>query len=492
MSATDDQPTLPAPRPSGPRRLGLSGKLLLLTIPLVMIALLMIYVPSIANFWTNRLNDRLAAANTAALVLDAAPLGMVPDSLARQILTSVGARAVAIKMGQQRRMLASADLPPAIDRDIDMRTLTVWSAIVESFEIMLETGNQTIRVVGAAPGAAQFIEVVIDEKPLRLAMYRFSRNLLVVALGIAMLAAGLVYLALHFLFVRPMRRLTANLVGFHENPESAARIIVPSQRGDEIGVAERELSDMQRDLVSMLHQKSRLAALGLAVSKINHDLRNLLASSQLLSDQLSSVPDPRVQRFAPKLMRSLERAIAFCQSTLSYGQVQEPPPDRKPVALESLIEDVRETLGLSGESAVRWVGAVERGLRVDADRDQLFRVILNLARNSLQALEARAPNDPGRDQLRVTGQREGAVVVIEVSDTGPGVTDRARAHLFEAFQGSTRPGGSGLGLAIAAELVRAHGGEIRLVDGTLGATFRIIIPDRAVDIGARRGERARA
>ena len=342
MSATDDQPNPQAPRPQTPRRLGLSGKLLLLTIPLVMIALLMIYVPSIANFWTNRLNDRLAAANTAALVLDAAPLGMVPDSLARQILTSVGARAVAIKMGQQRRLLASAELPAAIDRDIDLRTLTVWSAIVESFETMLDTGNQTIRVVGPAPGGAQFIEVVVDEKPLRQAMYRFSSNLLLVSLGIAMLAAGLVYLALHYLFVRPMRRLTANMVGFHENPESAARIIVPSQRGDEIGVAERELSDMQRDLVSMLSQKSRLAALGLAVSKINHDLRNLLASSQLLSDQLASVPDPRVQRFAPKLMRSLERAIDFCQSTLSYGRAQEAAPDRRMILVEPVVSEVRE------------------------------------------------------------------------------------------------------------------------------------------------------
>ena len=100
---------------------------------------MLIYVPAIANFRINRLNDRLAAANTAALVLDAAPLGMVPDSLARQILTSIGARAVAIKMGQQRRLLASADLPPAIDHDIDMRDMTVWSAIVDSFEIMLET-----------------------------------------------------------------------------------------------------------------------------------------------------------------------------------------------------------------------------------------------------------------------------------------------------------------------------------------------------------------
>ena len=185
-----------APGPKPPRRLGLSGKLLLLTIPLVMIAGLMIYVPAIANFRLNRLNDRLAAANTAALVLDAAPSGMVPDSLARQILNSVGARAVAIKMGQQRRLLASADLPEAIDHDIDMRTMTAWSAIVDSFETMLETGNHAIRVVGPAPGGAQFIEVVIDERPLRQAMYRFSRNLLVVSLGIGMLTAGLVYLAL--------------------------------------------------------------------------------------------------------------------------------------------------------------------------------------------------------------------------------------------------------------------------------------------------------
>src|SRR6202022_1281409 len=147
------QPIIGTPRPRLPRRLGLSGKLLLLTIPLVMIAEVLIYVPAIANFRINRLNDRVAAANTAALVLDAAPSGMVPDSLARQILTSIGARAVAIKMGQQRRLLASAGLPPAIDHDIDMRSMTVWSAIVDSFEIMLERGNQAIRVIGPAPGS---------------------------------------------------------------------------------------------------------------------------------------------------------------------------------------------------------------------------------------------------------------------------------------------------------------------------------------------------
>src|SRR4051794_10089798 len=456
-----------------------------------MIAEVLIYVPTIANFRVNRLNDRLAAANTAALVLDAAPSGMVPDSLARQILDSIGARAVAIKMGQQRRLLASFDLPPKIDHDIDMRTMTVWQAIIDAFEVMLERDNETMRIVGPAPGGAQFIEVVVDELPLRRAMYRFSRNVLLLSLAFAVLTAALVYWALHYLFVRPMRRITANLVGFHQNPESSARIIVPSGRGDEIGVAERELSDMQRDLVSMLHQKSRLAALGLAVSKINHDLRNLLASSQLISDQLASVPDPRVQRFAPKLMRSLERAIAFCQSTLSYGRAQEAAPDRRMVAIEPIVNEVRESAGLGADTSIAWISAIERGLMADADPDQLFRVLLNLVRNAAQALEGR-PRGDAAQQIRITGRREGTVAIIEVSDTGPGVPAKARDHLFEAFQASGRPGGSGLGLAIAAELVRAHGGDIHLVEGTIGATFRIAIPDRPVELQSVRSERARA
>jgi signal transduction histidine kinase len=439
----------------------------------------------------NRLNGKLAAANTAALVLDAAPSGMVPDSLAREILDSIGARAVAIKMGQQRRLLASTGLPQAIDHDIDMRSLTAWSSIVDSFQMMLERGNQAIRVIGPPPGGGQFIEVVIDEAPLRRAMYAFSRNLLLVSLAIAILTAALVYLALHFLFVRPMRRLTESLVGFHENPESSAQIIVPSNRGDEIGVAERELSDMQHDLVSMLHQKSRLAALGLAVSKINHDLRNLLASSQLLSDQLASVPDPRVQRFAPKLMRSLERAIAFCQSTLSYGRVQEAAPDRRMMLIEPVVAEVRESAGLAADASITWISAIERGLMIDADPDQLFRVLLNLVRNAAQALET-LPRDASAMQIRITGRREGAVAIVEISDTGPGVPTKTREHLFEAFQTSGRPGGSGLGLAIAAELVRAHGGDIHLVEGTIGATFRIAIPDRPVELLSVRNERARA
>ncbi len=483
----------PARTARGPR-VGLSGKLLFLTIVFVMVAEILIYVPSIANFRINWLNDRLAAAHTAALVLEAAPSGMVPESLAKQILESIGARAVAIKMGNERRLLAASNVPSRIAQDIDMRQVRWWHAIMHAFDTLLYCmPDDVIRVVGPAPMAhGEFLEIVLDEAPLCKAMWTFSVNILLLSLVISGITAALVFLALHYLLVRPMRRITDNMIAFRADPENPGRVIAESGRGDEVGTAEEELAAMQRELASMLHQKNRLAALGLAVSKINHDLRNLLASAQLFSDQLSHVPDPKVQRFAPKLMRALERAIAFCQSTLSYGAAQEPPPERRTVAIEPLVEEVHEALGLSFDVPIRWIVSVERGLTVEADHDQLFRVLVNVARNAVQALEARGARDPARDQIRITGRREGSVVVLEVSDTGPGVPEKARAHMFEAFQGSTRAGGAGLGLAIAAELVRAHGGEIGLVPGTIGATFRITIPDSAVDLNSRRGERARA
>jgi signal transduction histidine kinase len=480
-------------RPARKPRFGLSGKLLFLTILFVMVAEIFIYVPSIVNFRLNWLNDRLAAAHTAALVLDAAPAGMVPESLAKQILQSIGARAVAMKMGTQRRLLAASDVPSEIRQDIDMRQMSWWRATINTFDtLLLGKPDDVIRLVGPAPMRGDFLEIVLDEAPLRKAMLTFSVNILLLSLLISGITAMLVFFALHYLLVRPMGRITGNMVAFRADPENPSRIIVGSGRRDEIGTAEEELAAMQRELASMLHQKNRLAALGLAVSKINHDLRNLLASAQLFSDQLSNLPDPKVQRFAPKLVRALERAIAFCQSTLSYGAAQEAPPERKTIQVEPLIEEVHEALGLGLDVPIRWIVAVERGLTVEADHDQLFRVLVNMARNAVQALEARGARDPARDQIRITGRREGSVVVIEVSDTGPGVSEKANAHLFQAFQGSTRSGGVGLGLAIAAELVRAHGGEIRLVPGTIGATFSIAIPDRAVDLNSRRGERALA
>ena len=492
MEPTRDDLDSPAGSPAPPHiRFGLSAKLLVLTVLFVMLAEVSIYVPSIARFRLSWVENKLSAAYTAALVFDVAP--DVPDQLSRQILDSIGARALAMKLGQQRRLLATTELPSEVLQEVDTRDMRPLNAIVEAFRTLL-VANDTdlLRAVGPAPMGGQFVEIVIPEGPLRSAMWSYSRNVMLLSIIISAISAALVYFALHFLFVRPLYRITASMMKFRVDPEDRARILTLTSRHDEIGFVEHELAEMQRDLADTLHEKTRLANLGLAVSKINHDLRNLLSSAQLFSDRLARLPDPQVQRFAPKLMRALERAIAFCQSTLSYGRAQEPPPDRRLVPLMELVEDVRDTLGLQPDSRIAWITSVERGMTVDADRDQLLRVLINLARNAMQALESRAPNDPARDQIRITGRREGAVVIIEVADTGPGFSDQARAHLFEPFQGSTRSGGAGLGLVIADELVRAHGGEIALVDGTIGATFRLKIPDRPIPLHERRSERAHA
>jgi signal transduction histidine kinase len=473
-------------------RLGLSGKLLLLTIIFVTVAEILIYVPLIGNYRLMWLSDKLAAARTAALVLYAAPNRMIPEDLKRRLLESVGAKTVALKMENMRLLLAFSDMPPEVDHQVDMRDVSMMNTIVDGIRTMFSRDNDLLLVVGPAPMGGEFVEIIIEERPLREAMWKYSKTILFVSLAISAISAMLVYLSLVWLFVRPMRRLTAHMVAFGADPENPARIIAPSGRADEIGVAERELAMMQKDLAQTLQQKSRLAALGLAVSKINHDLRNLLASAQLLSDRLAKIADPSVRSLAPRLMAALDRAIAYCQQTLAYGKAQEPPPERRPVDVAQLLEDVRETLGLEPNSPIGWVPSVERGLIVDADPDQLLRALLNLARNSKQALESRAPNDPKRDQIRIIGRREGSVAVLQVADTGPGIPERARPHLFEPFHSSARRGGTGLGLAIAAELIQAQGGEIRLLDGTIGATFRITIPDRPVALDEKRAERARA
>jgi signal transduction histidine kinase len=242
---------------------------------------------------------------------------------------------------------------------------------------------------------------------------------------------------------------------------------------------------MQKELAETLSQKSRLAALGLAVSKVSHDLRNMLSSAQLLSDRLITVKDPTVQRLVPKLIASLDRAIRLCARTLDYGQAQEAPPRRKRFQLAPLVGEIGDSLGLPREKLIDWTVEVADELEVEADRDQLYRVLSNLCRNAVQALESESEAS-GVGEIMVVARREGSVTIIEVADTGPGVPEKARARLFEAFQSVARKGGSGLGLAIAAELVQAHGGQITLVKNEGGATFRVTIPDAVVEL-----ERAR-
>ena len=468
--------------PAG-RSLGLSAKLLVLTIGFVMIAEVLVFVPSVSNFRRNWLMERLSAAEIAALAAQVVPEGNIPKAVRDELLMSAQVRQVAVKREGTRRLIVQADMPEAVAAHYDLRGASALQLIRDALDVYVTPGDRFIRVIGRPDmTSATFVEMVVSQAPLRTAMIRFGLNILGLSILISVITAALVYFALNAMLVRPMTQFTRDLVRFSQDPENAANIIAPSQRKDEIGTAQRELATMQGQITDMLKQKSRLAALGLAVSKINHDLRNMLASAQLISDRLGTIKDPNVERFAPKLIASLDRAIRLCTDTLKYGRAQEAPPARERFALAPLVEEVADSLGRGGDLRARWVIGVDKELEIDADRDQMYRVLANLTRNALQALERAS----GKAEIKITASRAGAVVALEVADTGPGVDEAAKAHLYEAFRGSSRDGGTGLGLAIAAELVRAHGGMIELVEAAKGATFRITLPDRVVELSRAR------
>ncbi|HET7714776.1 MAG TPA: HAMP domain-containing sensor histidine kinase [Bauldia sp.] len=466
----------------GRRGLGLSWKLLILTVAFAMVSAVLIYVPRIANYRITWLADRLAMADTAAVVLAAPDRADIPRDIQDELLKAVGATAIAIRTGSVSRLIAEAEMPPAVDATVDLRAMAPADDVVEAFRTLLMPEERILRGLGNSYTGDE-IEVVIGDGPLREAMLRYSVGVLWLWAAISVVLSLLLFFAVNRMFVRPIRRISQNMEAFSAAPDDPGRVIVPSGRRDELGVAEEHLAAMQRDLQATLAEQRHLADLGLAVSKINHDLRNMLASAQLFSDRLGGLPDPTVQRFAPKLIAALDRAIDFTQSTLAYGRAREAPPARRLVRLDRLVEEVADSLGLMGHPTIAFENRVPEGLEVDADPDQLFRILNNLGRNAVQALDGGAENPALVRRLAIGARREAGRVVIFVDDTGPGVPDKARAHLFRAFQGGARPGGTGLGLAIAAELVRAHGGSIALVDKAgPGARFEVILPDRPAEI----------
>jgi signal transduction histidine kinase len=461
---------------------GLSARLLLLTVLFVMVAEVLIYVPSIANFRFTWLSDRLAAAQIAALVLDAAPEETLSEELEISLLQGVGAKAIALRGGGKRSLLAAGEMPAEVGRSVDLRSTGHLELVSDAFQILFDPSDKPLHVVGAGMGV-DFVELILEERPLRDAMLRFSRNILFVSLLISAFTAGLVYLTLQWVIVGPVRRLTGNITAFSGNPEDASRVIRPTDRADEIGLAEQALARMETTLADELRQKRRLAQLGLAVSKINHELRNMLTTAQLLTDRLDRVSDEAVQRIAPRLVATLDRAIVFCETTLAYGRATEPLPQRRVIPLEPLIADLANLTDLAPEVGIVFEAHVPADLMVDADADQLQRVLVNLVRNAVQALSQTGPLE-GQPRIDVTATREGGVVTILVQDNGPGIPERIRADLFTPFQGVAK-GGTGLGLAIAAELISLHGGAIRLDESNGVTRFRITIPDRGSSAEAK-------
>jgi signal transduction histidine kinase len=452
----------------------LSARLLVLTIFFVMLSEVLIFAPSIGRYRLVYFQDRIGAAHLAILALEATPDKMISDALEQELLTHVRAHAVVLQKPRSKVLMLSAKMPPKIDASFELSQGTFLGLIGQAFVTLLQGENRVLRVRGVSPKDSSIIvEVVLDEWPMRMEMLDYSRRILALSIVISVITAALVYLSLQLLMVWPMRRITASMVAFREEPENPARVIEASTRGDEVGVAQRELGAMQVGLRAALKQKEKLATLGEAVTKINHDLRNILSTARLVSDRLSRSDDPEVKRATPTLVKAIDRAVTLCTQTLNFTRA-EPEINRSRFNLARLVDDV---LGSITPATDAGAAVLENGVTGDiepyADRDQLFRVLVNLGENAVEA---------GAGKITISAVTEeagegGGQTVIEVADDGPGIAEAAREKLFRPFAGSQRPGGTGLGLAIAREIMEAHGGDIELAEtGPSGTIFRLGLP----------------
>ncbi len=457
---------------------GLSAKLIAMIIFVILAVEVVIFLPSLANARVTWLDDRIRVGAVAVRVLDAVPTDMeLPGDLADQLLETAGADAIVFRRDGQSQLLERSNISmPSSVVTADTRQRDPLTLISGGLDVLFFGGGRTLRIVGATQETGgDVIEIIMPEAPLREALLIYARNIFLLSLLIAAMTSGAIFLFLNRLLIRPIQRITNNMIAFREAPESAVLIIETSTRKDEIGVMMRELAAMESDIFSMLRQRQHLADLGLAVAKINHDLRNTLTSAQLLSDQVATLEDPQVQRLAPRLVQTLDKAIGFAQSVIEHGRQSTVPPKPELVDLHALIDESSFDAGLVGHPEITLKNSVPDAVSILVDPDLMARVLLNLLKNAREALEAiKIEHDPSMICIDYT--EEGECFTIAISDNGPGLPPRALDNLFVAFEGSARAGGTGLGLAIARELTEAHGGKLSHVPQEKGTRFEIRLP----------------
>jgi signal transduction histidine kinase len=458
----------------------LSGRFLLLSVIFVMLAEVLIFVPSIARYREDFLTMRLEKAQIAALAQLAAP-DMVTPELARELLANAEVYNVVLRRNEVRELVLSSDLPEPISATFDLRDAGAFVLIRDAFAALLGGGQnggmEIIRVIGVpVQDAGLLIEITMPTAPLRAALIDYGGRILLLSAVISVITAFLLFLAVQRLMVLPIRRVVQHMQAYAAAPEDARHVIAPTARVQELRQAEQAMQLMQTQLTSALRQKERLAQLGSAVAKISHDLRNILTSAQLFVDRIEGSADPMVVRAAPKLVGSISRAVALCEATLTFGRAEEAAPQPRAVDIAALSHEVAEADGIGPDTPVTLHLDVPAQLKVWADPEQLYRVLSNLIRNARQAIEAHGK----AGVITVSAGQTPAAYWVVVADTGPGLPERARAHLFEAFSGSTRKGGTGLGLVIAAELLRGHGGRLELLRSTAqGTAFILHLPKPA-------------
>jgi signal transduction histidine kinase len=194
----------------------------------------------------------------------------------------------------------------------------------------------------------------------------------------------------------------------------------------------------------------RLAELGVAQAKINHDLRNLMTPALMVADRLQASADPSVSRAGSLLVTAIERATALINTTQAFTEEAAPLLARSRFPLAALIAEWAETLRAEHEQ-LTIDDATPEDLHLEADRAEFGRAIGHLLRTAAKAEASR---------VAVHIERQESVIGIVITDDGRPFRNVTAAEAFRPFSGAFRYGSTGLGFVIAREVIEAHGGTI--------------------------------
>ena len=229
---------------------------------------------------------------------------------------------------------------------------------------------------------------------------------------------------------------------------------------------------------AILEKQEKLATLGTLAAGIAHEIRNPLTSVKARLYTLDKHLDapPLARKDAEIISTEITRLERIVQDVLSFARPSD--PQLQTISATTALREVQSLLASNLEdSPVRLVSEPGPELFVAADAAQLKQVLINLVRNAVEAVEG-----AGTITLRVrAGQaalqgRECATAVLEVTDTGGGISPEVEKRLFDPFF-TTKEAGTGLGLSIAARIVEKHGGALQYRTRTgHGTTFGIVLP----------------
>lgn len=431
----------------------LSARVFWLIAGIILLVAFVAVMPGLSLDRQNWLRDRVIQAHLAAMsIKDGA--GPADPALRDTLLRLSDSVAISLKSGNTEISLLPDTMPAqsaAIDLDQESPITRLWRADLD----LLGLAPPFARIAVTYPGSAARLEVTISRRELTRDLRRSMARSAEIAVVLAAVTASLVFAALDRLLVRPMRIITASIAGFRRSPghSGLGGLKWLSARGDdEIALAARELAAMQDELRAVLWRNARLAALGTAVNTINHDLRNILASALMTAGRLQHHEDPKVQRAANILVTAIERAVDLVSRTKDFAQEGPPAVTRSAVGLHELVNEVADML-LAADASVTFENRVPPGLVLPLDRSQIYRVLVNLLRNAMEA---------GASLISLQAERIGGIDALTVADNGPGLPPKIVSNLFQPFIAAGRNGSTGLGLAIAHDLIRAHGGDLTL------------------------------